>query len=142
MAEILIRRGADVNAYHEADPKPRTPIQLAVEQGNVQFVDFLLRNGAKLESPDWFYLQSPDEYSPIRTILNAPITKRKEMMQLLIKSEEDIKHKTRDGMNLLNQLICYYQSDKDHYNLLELAKILLDIGVPANELDLSGNTQY
>lgn len=61
VGEILISRGADVNAS----------LPLAIKQGHVECVEFLLKNKSKLDSTS--------------VVLDAPKTTQKEILKLLIK---------------------------------------------------------
>lgn len=51
VAEILIQRGANVNAY--LDSRTMTPLQFAIVTGQVEYAEFLLDNGARLKGPEW-----------------------------------------------------------------------------------------
>jgi ankyrin repeat protein len=59
--ELLLRRGADVNAW---DATGRRPLVAAVEMGNVDAVDALLNNGAQLECSNDNFL--PFDANPLR----------------------------------------------------------------------------
>lgn len=146
IAKVLIKRGADVNAY---DGELKTPLQLAIEQGNIQCTEFLLKyavytNVKLFEGPEWQQV----DYHPLDLILSAPKSKQKELLKLLFEYglNPGASFNCESGLNFLHIVIrlafgpdmSVKPIDTDHF--LEIAKIILDSGLPIDELDDGGRT--
>lgn len=128
IAKVLIKHGANVNA--KCDLNTRLPLQIAVIQGNTPVVEFLLKNGAKPESPEW------NVCSAIPDVLKAPNTKQKEILRLLVEYGLDTQFCLENGENLLHLLSI--SESKNNDCMEELAEILLNSGVPLNGLNNKG----
>lgn len=135
-AKILIRHGADVNAY--CYPTLRTPIQLAIEHKLVHYTEFLLRNGADfIEHPEW------SENFLISYILSfVPKTKQSELLRLFIKSGLKVANKIIEGGDYLQTILIIVrllaQDNIDQSKIIDLvgiARVLLDYGVPVDSFD-------
>ena len=57
LAGIFLQHGADIEARHPLSNM--TPLSLAVEQGHLEYVKFLLEQGAKV------HLDDPSETNPV-----------------------------------------------------------------------------
>lgn len=151
IAEILLKHGANINAYYVPteyapfqillhpddanslyEPSTFTPLQIAIQQGNVDYAEFLLKYGANLKGSGWL------RHCPMNLVLKAPTSKQKELLKLLIRFGVD----TNDGsFNYLHRTIINAANgclNTDH--LLEMADILLDSGLSVNELDSKGRS--
>lgn len=127
IAEILIRQG--INSKALSDNK-KTPLQMSIEHGNIQYVEFLLCNKAKLRNK-------------MKTLLAAPKSKQKEILELLIKYNIiDIKlHDHVFGLNYLQQCIgIAHHSPHLDVDVVEIAKTFLNSGLLINHLDISGQS--
>lgn len=140
IAEILIEHSADVNAYNYLNKK--TPLEIAVEHGNCSYIEFLLKNGAKImkkkNSPK--LVEGPEPYvqafKPMTQVLRAPKINQAEMLQLLINFgfDTEFRHKKTDFSYL--QFTLYIAARQlDKIDVVGITKILLDSGVPANDFD-------
>lgn len=93
-------------------------LKIAIIRGNLQQAELLLKNGAKLERPEW------DRNSVSRFVfcgINADT--RKEMLFLLFKYGLDPTVRSRSNWNLLHMLLAY--SPEDYVDdTIEIAKIL------------------
>lgn len=125
IVKLLIRYGADV--HHE------NPLQVALEHGNIKCIELLLKNGAELEGPQWKGC-SPAEF----VFCFTPTNVRVELLQLLIKYGLKIDYRNCWEQNLLHLLADYVQSDDT--STKKLAEILLDSGVPIDEVDQENST--
>lgn len=103
VAQILIKRGANVNIFSKSTGK--IPIQVAIENGNVNYVKFLLENGANLQGPGW------GQDSPMYFALKAPKTKRYEMLEFLTTHGIDIGLRNKEGNNYT---YFHYVANKEH----------------------------
>jgi len=124
IAETLIRYGADVDITGN-DLLPLTPLQLAVFKYNVQFVEFLLKNGASLGNPEYLAVAFGPKLSD----------GCKEMLLLLLEYGLDTEFRNENGENLLN---IFSQIKDDSRKLVEIGEILLDVGIPIDEVDNQG----
>ncbi|KAG4440044.1 hypothetical protein IFR05_004494 [Cadophora sp. M221] len=59
MAEMLLRRGADVNGSRRFGPSPRNPLHEAARKGNLKAVVLLLQYGAEIRRDQDFSLLKP-----------------------------------------------------------------------------------
>lgn len=121
IAEVLIKYGADVNL---GDNKIFTSLQMAIRNGNLEGVEFLLKNGARLEGSEWNG-ESPARHA-FESIQDDLICKK--MLILLLNNGLNINFRSKYDETLLHSLICYGRPRSDA-NILELTQILLDAGV-------------
>lgn len=129
-AKILIQNGADVNCL--MDSTLVTPIQRALQCGHLQYVDFLLQNGARLEiGPEW------DDKLPIDFLLCSPKLKQKKMLELLINHGLDINQRKANGMDylMITILKACPKKESERIDILEIARLLLNSGLSANSRD-------
>lgn len=138
IGKILIEHGADVNSY---DNMYKTPVLYAIKEGNLEWTEFLLQNGAKLmlkDSEKNIKLLVHNLFF-IRDIRNRRRGKQtKAMLTLLIQYGLDTKMKDASGKNLLHQLIYYYTFSCDPY-VVEISEVLINNGVSVNDCDKGGN---
>lgn len=138
MATVLIRRGADVNASVQCaeDRHPETPLTLAVRYGHVEYVEFLLQNGAKLEGPEW---ERP--YYPINRVVNAPKSKQAQILRVLFDHGLETGFHDRQGRNYIMYIIdlqtVHYPLDLN-IDVPGIASTLFGLGLPANASDDDG----
>lgn len=131
VAEVLVKHGADINAYNG---KITTPLRMSVENGNTQYAKFLLKNGARLEGSEW-NRKSPASYA-FFCIEDDAICK--EMLLLMLDHGLDTSFHNGDGENLLHTLIGYQEPSSRNGDIVKIVEILLDAGVPINDIDTSG----
>lgn len=127
IAELLIQRGADVNACAYDRSTMTSPLQGAIFEDHLEYAEFLLKNGARLEGPEW------DKFCPMDSVLESPKGKQAELLKLLIKYGLDTRYLSTFGEDYLNltlrtSIICDIE-------VLEIVKILLDSGISANILN-------
>lgn len=133
IAEILISNGADVNAPCNSTGK--TALQIAIVKGNVKYAKFLLDKGARLsEGPEW------DQEVPMKYVLDAPKSNQKEMLELLIHYGMDTKLRNKEGDDYLMMSNERAVDNPDKIDVLEIAKVLLDSGLPVSNVDKHGQT--
>lgn len=128
VGEVLIRHGADVNVL---DCNGETPLQYAIQKGNVDWAEFLLQNGAKLNGLVW-NLKTLE----FHIYKNSNIYSRKDMLTLLLKHGLDPRFRDKSGKTHLHLLIEYSNMYVD--SVEELAKDFIDAGVSIDEADNDG----
>lgn len=106
-------------------------LKIALLRGNLQWAELLLRNGARLEGPEW--RNSPAEFA--FATINIDICK--EMLTLLFNYGLVVDFKKKFGQNILHSFVDYCIDDNDD-DIVEIAKILLSNGISVNEVDYSG----
>lgn len=126
VVQSLILRGANVNA-HSRDWTKKTPLQMALEEGFMEYAKFLLNHGAKLENP-------------LSRTLAAPKIRQKEILEFLIKRHviyTDF-YSQEYGRNYLHMTIAHavHNPDSD-IDIVGIAKIFLNHGVQVNDMDNS-----
>lgn len=129
VAKTLIRCGANVNAYLE-DPEQKTALVIAIEQGNAEYVDFLLNNHAKFNSQ--FFLN----------IFNAPKIKQTIIIKLLIEYGQ-LYDKSLDQYDLyyLHEVFSYVSKYPNlDIDVVEVTEIFIDSGFPVNDECVLGQT--
>lgn len=132
VAEILMKRGAEIHSV--CNPLSLNVLQSAILRGNVEYVKFLLNSGARLDGPEW------DRNEPMDLVLRAPRIKQKEILLLLIQHGLNVNSLSKNGNNyLLLTLIKAISFDVD---VAEIAKILLDNGVPIDGLGNHGRSAF
>lgn len=111
-------------------------LSYAVSRDNLQVVETLLKNGAKVEG-----VVDYGNYCSVRHILyRVGISRRKETLQLLLHYGLNITSIRNElGENILNQFI-HYCTNTDDTDLVEIAEILVNLGVPPDESDEDGYT--
>lgn len=123
--ELLVKFGLDLNFDN--------PLEVALKRGSTKSIEVLLKNGAKLEGPQW------KKSSPAETVfLSTPVDSRQEALQLLVEYGLDTGFRNDRGQNLLHLLA--YHTDRDYPGAVKLAELLLGVGVPLDEPDRSGLT--
>lgn len=132
VAKVLIRHGADVNTNKSfKNRRIRLPIIYAVCEGNLKLAELLLENGARLKGPGWDD-DTPAEFAFF--IDDLPVFK--DMLLLLYKYGLDTNYHDINGKNLLH----IYLEVGDTDDRVPVTELLLDFGVPINELDKSGSS--
>lgn len=138
--DILIRHGADVRVPVEINEnKVARSLRKAISQGCVQFVEYLFQNGVDLK-----HINSNEKPLEVWVFDCKNHSKLKNMLLLLLKYGLNTEFRS----NFLNEnlLHCYirkkidyqYTGDLDEDNdfeTVEIAEILLNVGIPVNELD-------
>lgn len=124
--EILMEHGSKMN-FNQL-------LVLSVTIGNLRLAKLLLRNGVKPE----VVLQKKNNY-PLRRIFQSTPNFRKEMLQLLIDYGLKIKDiQNKYGENVLHQFI--YFVEKNDEDVVEVAEIIVNSGVPFDEPDIDDCT--
>jgi ankyrin repeat protein len=111
IAELLISRGADLDAQ---DPWDSTPLYLAAEQGHIEIVELLIAEGAEVnvKSKRWGYTPlHRAAWGPVVRPLSersensgsAPNTSYTEIVDLLIAQGAEINARDNDGQTALDQ---------------------------------------
>lgn len=110
---------------------PKNPLEVALAEGSLRRIETLLKKGAKLTGPQW------RDRSPAELVFRRHnIVNRKKILQLLVEYGLDLKFRNEHGTNLLHSFAdSVKKSDPD---AVEIAKILLDAGVPLDEFNRSG----
>lgn len=128
IAEILIRHGANMNTHWD-DANLKSPLEVAIQKGNVEYVEFLLENDAKLKSP-------------MKNLSTAPKIKQKEILKLIIEHKRlDPSLRNWEGANYLHIAIGMASIRKNlDMDIVGIVKTLLDFGVPVNGLDNRGRS--
>lgn len=130
LAKILIHHGANVDAYSQY--KKTTPLQIAIEQGNLTYAEFLLRNGARLEGSTW------NHNLLVQLVLRKAKKNQEEILQLLIKYGLNIKVRDSQGHNYLQlALATAIRQPNLDMDILKITKILLNCGLPVVCLDMN-----
>jgi ankyrin repeat protein len=81
IAEIMCLLDADPELANRADPKGRTPIDLAVSRSNVEVVELLILRGAVINKREHVYGTFP--------MLQAVARNRREIVELLLQYGAD-----------------------------------------------------
>lgn len=107
-------------------------LKVAIIRGNLKWAELLLKNGAKLEGPEW------DRHSVSRYVFcGINVDTRKEMLLLLFNYGLDPTFRCGSNWNLLHMLIEYKPEDNVDDNV-EIAKFLLNLGTPVNGINNLG----
>lgn len=128
-AEILIRRGANVNALLNGI----TPLELAIVNDHIDYAEFLLENGAKLKPGTSVY--------PMQYVLMAPKTKQAEVLKLLIKYGLEIEMRENFSEADCIQYI-FLRAVKYDIDIIGITKILIDSGVSVHNLERHGISTF
>lgn len=123
VAEILIKYGGDVNADWCSRTK-KTPLEIAIEEGNVEYAKFLFEKGAQIRS--------------VQCLLRAPKIKQKYLLQLVIRQGQI--HQDKPFNYLLLAIWKVIEEPNLDFDIVEISRILLDAGMPVNQLDSLGNS--
>lgn len=132
VAEVLIKHGANVNTNYYCN---LTPLDLAIKGGNVKYAELLIKNNGKISADQ-------EKYVPLQCdVLNAPISKQREMLHLLIDySIIDINYCNHEKENLLH--ILFNNVDKVRCDLIKICQILIRLGVPMNARNVTGKSPF
>lgn len=139
ITELLIRYGVDVNL--------EISLGLALYVGTLRSVELLLKNGAKLDGPEWnkyplddFGEDDPDEEMsalavlfPVGSLhrkLARNIKNRKRKLELLFQNGLSPDHCSSRGENIMYRFIQQVRKNDD--DVVETAQAILDAGVPMN----------
>lgn len=133
IAELLVNLPKCIKSEDNVNLEEQ--LVLAIIAGNVKMAKLMLKNGAKLEGPEW------NGYSTLyRSLFNpVKIKTRKEMLLLLIKYGMNTKVRNGRHENLLHQFI-KYSLIKGDYDAVDVAEILINSGVSADAVDVQGYT--
>lgn len=127
--EILIERGVNINVND--DQTKTTPLQIAAGLGRMEYTEFLLENGAKLEGSQWV------KNFPMSVVLDAPKNKQTEILKLFIKHGLDTTWRHQPtGADCLQYCIAREPAEK--IDIIEIAKVLLNNKISVNSLDNGG----
>lgn len=121
--ENAVRSGFDINTK---DRRGRTALHIAVENGELELVRFLLDNGAKVNVRD------KNNLTPILMIEGYDDDSEKEIFSLLLEKRADVNVLDQDGESLLMRAC----GDEE----LEIVKLLLKHGADVNKKDRDGET--
>ena len=116
LIEELISQGVDIDCI---DEKGHTALSRAVYNNDYSVVEFLIRNGANLRLSE-----SEDSSLVLYALLAAPITRNREILELLIQAGANVSHPAL-FKNLTVKELCSYVYD------IELMKIYLNYIVPS-----------
>lgn len=130
VGEILIAHGADLNHQDTSFGSANgSPVQYAINKGNLRWVEFLLAKGARLKGPEW------DRYSAADCILRkGSVDQRAEMIKICLK--HGLETVDKFGRNLLLGFIKFL--DPDDSKAVEIVDILINAGIPVNGVDSNG----
>lgn len=131
VAEMLIKRGADVNACPPSISM--TPLQYAIVEGHMQYAKLLLKNGARLTGPEW-----NDRNFPMYMVALSPANKQIEILQLLIEYGLDTRFCNNEGENYL--LFALNRAEIFGNNIVAITDILLNSGIPVNDVNNFGKS--
>lgn len=109
-----------------------SPLQIALLQGDIKFVESQLKNGEKPDGPNWY----------VDSLINCifwrkNIKVRKELLKLLIEYGFNTKFKNALDDNILHIFIKYFVKEEDG-DAAEISAILIDSGSLVNEVDQEG----
>lgn len=109
---------------HAKDYQYSTPLEIALKKGNLDWAEFLLKSGVRIDSLSW------DTFSLVRSCIFKKTEKncRKDSLVLLLKYGLDPNFCNKDGQKLFKIFTSFVR--EDHEDAVEVAKILLDSGVP------------
>lgn len=130
VAEVLISRGADVNAYNQL--LSQTVLQTALLRGNVKYAEFLLNHGARLKGPEWH------TRGPVNYVLASPKTEQAELLQVLINHGLDLTVRNEAGYDYIQFIISKAANKPERVDYLKIVKILIDCGVPVDRSNHHG----
>lgn len=133
-AKKLIDLGAGVDYFTVSIQK--TPLQIAVQENNVEYVKFLLLNGAKLEGQTW------DSMSIMKNLFHSKTVDLYEMVTTLINyGKLEISKVDLQGKNYLHCSIelAKYKPEVG-LNIVKIADTLIDCGVPVDGTDCENHT--
>lgn len=117
LAVELINRGVNVDPQ---DKKKQTPLFYGVRNGNTKITQFLLKNGAQVNTID------KDKSSPLLNLLNNKCSLKS--LKLLLEYGADVNQRDKDGYSALTKIL---ENKDQSYKLLEL---LLEYGADVNVL--------
>lgn len=123
ITKLIVMTGADVSILDQA-----------LLQGDLQLTETLLKKGFSLSGPEW------DDYSPAQYIFRLNRETNKDMLLLLLRYGLDAGFRNKDDENLLYLLT--ENAYEEHHDTLEMAKILIDLGVPVNEISKNLPSQF
>lgn len=125
MAELFVNHGVDLELL--------SPLYEAMARGNMRFIELLLRHGAKLQVP---YEQASEVF---REIFRKKLI-RKDVIALFHKYDPAniAVPFNQYGERLLHQFVKFV--DKGDRDAIEVAQILIDVGLPVDEPNEDGWT--
>lgn len=141
VVELLIKLGADVNAKSVQEGTDGTvcfgsPLGMALSKADLRMAELLLSQGARLTGPQW------NGKTPARYIYchGIPAKIRINMLLLLMQYGLNLKFRDEIGNNLLNLYLYEFnaRSNEDDSDDVKIVEILINSGVPVNDLDDSG----
>lgn len=137
VVEVLVRHGAEMNTSQSS--KMRSPLFNALINQNVELAELLLKNGAKLEGPDWKNTSPAQEAFDM---IDDDVACEKMISLFSRYGLIDPKYHDSEGNNLLHMLIdaTMFYEDNGGSAVAKIAEIFLDLGVPVDEPDSYGCT--
>lgn len=124
VVEFLIKLGFHV--------KCKKFLKTAFEESNAKCIELLLKNGVSLKGLHW------ERQSPPELVFSRNAGDRKEILQLLFKYGLDAHYRNYREENLLHLFV--NNVEEDDFDAVEIAEILLNAGVPLDELDFFQNS--
>ena len=125
MAELLIAKGADINA--RAAQGGGTPLHRAVADNRIECLELLLTSGAKIDAKD------DDGYTPLH---RAVADNRIECLELLLTSGAKIDAKDDDGYTPLHRAVAGFPYSKNR----PIVELLISKGSDINAINNAGYT--
>jgi serpin B len=122
MSQLLVARGADVNAGR-GQSGGRTPLHAAAERGHCQVARWLLDNGADIQARD------EDDETPLHV---AVMGRSLEMVQLLVKKGADVNARGCGGRCPVLEAVLNGRGD--------MTEALVEAGADVSTKEASGNT--
>lgn len=132
VSKVLLKHGAKINGWSKEVNELR---DFYVTQENVQFVEFLLKNGVNLPSYPTFHRWLVRDLFSLKK-------NRKEMLILLLNYGLDTSCKNdARHTNILHVFSNSYKIYEDFVDTIDVAEILIDqAGISVNEPDMDGLT--
>ncbi|MFT3741640.1 MAG: ankyrin repeat domain-containing protein [Gammaproteobacteria bacterium] len=134
MIALLITNGAYI---HLEDKEKRTPLDIAIEEGREQAIDFLINHGAQIKNPNTHFLKK----TPI--ILHTVKTNNKKLFNILVNCKEtnfDIIDETSKKLPL--HIACENMDIENIKKFLEKTKETNLLEKHLNYQDYYGNTIF
>ena len=125
MAWNVFERGS-ANIDERDDQSLQTPLMMSVLMGRTKLVSFFLEKGADVTIPE------KDGYTPVH---GAGFQGRADIMKILIEHGLDPSDRHSDGYTPLHRAC--WGTERRH---ADTVRVLLNAGVPADQLDSKGRT--